>query len=268
VNGVLLRWRALLWWVLPLAAFVVVLGTEVDWGRRVHVLPDPAGPIEPKVVTAATLPEYQIEGGLAGHAETVARTLFNPTRRPSPVVAADAAKKQLQRGQFVLTGTTIVGDRGIAFVHEVAGNKARSVRKGDQLNGMLVVDVKPDRVRLTLGDEAEELVLKSSPGPRTTIAPPPPVAAQSPNAVPGMPGAQPTPASVAATTLEERRRAARASQAAAPGTVTPGTVLPPAVPAQPGAPQAGAAQAGAPGAPQAVDPAWSEVYRRMQRNQR
>jgi hypothetical protein len=265
MNGTLLRWRALVWWVLPLAAFAAVLGLEVDWGRRIHVLPEPPGPVEPKPVVAAMLPEYQIEGGLAGHAETVGRTLFNPTRRPAPVVAADASKKQLQRGQFVLTGTTIAGDRSIAFVREVAGNKARSVRLGDQLNGMLVAEVKPDRVKLTLGDEAEEIMLKSAPGPRSTIAPPPPPVAQDPNAVPGQPGVQTVPGSVAATTLEERRRAARAAQAV-PGTVVPGAEPPHPVPAPAGAVQAGAPTA--PAAQPAGDPAWGEVYRRMQRNQK
>jgi hypothetical protein len=262
-----LRWRALPWWTLPLAALAVALGKEVDWGRRIHVLPEPESPVQPKLVTAFTLPDYQIEGGLAAHSETVARTLFNPTRRPSPQVAGDTTKKQLQRGQFVLTGTTIAGDRSIAFVREVAGNKARSVRKGDQLNGMLVTEVAPDRVKLTLGDEAEEIVLKSSPGPKTTIAPPQVAAPSPPYVMPGSPEAAPVPAS-APPTLEQRRRAARAA-AAAPGTAIPGD-QPPAA----GEVPSGARQAGAPGSAEAAtgqpaaDPAWAEVYRRMQRNQK
>ena len=46
-----------------------------------------------------------------------------------------------------------------------------------RLNGMLVAEVKPDRVKLTLGEESEELLLKLATGPKTTtVAPPPPPA--------------------------------------------------------------------------------------------
>ena len=270
MNGTLLRWRAWLWWLLPLAAFLVVLGAETEWGSRLHHMPDPAAAIEPKPVSPALLPEYQIEGGLAAHAETVSRTLFNPTRKPSPVVVADAQqRKQMQKGQFVLTGTTIAGDRNIAFVREVAGNKSRIVKQGDQINGMMVAEVKPDRVKLTLGDEAEDLLLKAPPGPRTTSVAPPapaPIAGQ-PGAAP-VPG-QPDPGLISAATLEERRRAARAAQpspAGAPtGVENAASPPPPAGAPQAGAPAApGAAAAGAP----PTDPAWAEVYRRMQRNQK
>ena len=264
MNGTLLRWRAWLWWLLPLAAFLVVLGVETEWGSRLHHVPDPAIALEPKPVSPALLPEYQIEGGLAAHSETVSRTLFNPTRKPSPVVVADAQqRKQMQKGQFVLTGTTIAGDRNIAFVREVAGNKSRIVKQGDQINGMMVAEVKPDRVKLTLGDEAEELLLKTPPGPRTTAVPPPGPVAGQPGAAP-IPG-QPDPGIISAATLEERRRAARSAQpspAAAPTGVE--NAAPPAAPA--GATQAGAPAAAA-GAPP-TDPAWAEVYRRMQRNQK
>ena len=97
--------RATLWWLVPLAFLLVVIGWEVDWGAEVRKRPPPAEPVAPKPVAASLLPEYVIEGGVAGRTETVNRTLFNPTRRPAPVAVADAAKPQMQRGLYTLTGS-------------------------------------------------------------------------------------------------------------------------------------------------------------------
>jgi hypothetical protein len=253
------RWRSRLWWLVPVLALGVLLGAELGWGRRVHRLPEPGPALEARPVTPALLPEYKIEGGLAGRAETVSRTLFNPTRRPAPTAVADAGRSQLQRGQFVLTGTSLVGDRGIAFLKEVAGGKSRTVRQGEQINGMLVAEVKPDRVRLTLGGDSEELVLKVAAGPRTTAAPTPPVAANPLGTTPPAPSPQiGTPAATQPDQLlEQRRRAARAATETAP----PAAPVP--VPGRstlvPGSPQPGASQ----GAAASSDPAWNEVYERM-----
>jgi hypothetical protein len=157
------------------------------------------------------LPEYKIDGGLAAHAETVGRTLFNATRRPAPVLAGDNAARRLKPGQFQLTGTAVSGERNIAFLKEVGG-KSRTVRQGDEIEGMRVALVAPDRVRLTLGDESEELVLKVAPGPKTTLAaaPPPPSA----------PGAAPAGQAVTAARaprVPAASAAAAAAQAAAAG---------------------------------------------------
>jgi len=261
MNNSALRWRSGLWWLLPSLALAVLLGFEIDWGRRMHRLPDPPPAIEARPLSPALLPEYKIDGGLAARAETVNRTLFNPTRRPAPALAADGGKKQLQRGQFLLTGTTVAGDRSIAFLKEVAGGKSRTVRQGEQINGMLVAEVKPDRVRLTLGDESEELVLKVAVGPRTTIAPPPPpVAGMAPSPTapataltPQAPAATPT-ATDAAQILEQRRRAGRNAAEAArtvPAAQPPGFG---------GAPATGAPPAGMPAS---AEPSWNDVYERM-----
>ncbi len=178
MNGNL---RALLWWLAPALALVALVGIETDWGVQLRKLPAAPQAIEPKPVVPALLPEYQIEGGVASLNETVDRTLFNPTRRPAPPATASAeGEKKVQSGQFVLTGTTLAGDRSIAFLKEVAGGKARTVRKGDKINGMLVADVLPDRVRFSRGDESEELLLKVSPGPKATVAAAAPAAPAAP----------------------------------------------------------------------------------------
>ena len=105
-------------------------------------------------------------------ATTVERPLFNATRRPAPVAVAEAPKPTIQRGQFTLTGTMITDKSAVAFLKEAAGaGKARSVRKGDSINGMNVAEIAPDRVRLTLGDESEDVELKVAKGPKTTVQP-------------------------------------------------------------------------------------------------
>jgi hypothetical protein len=252
------RWRSRLWWLLPALAIGVLLGIELGWGRQVHRLPEPPPALEARQVTPALLPEYKLEGGLAGRAETVNRTLFNPTRRPAPTALVDAGKSQMQRGQFVLTGTSLAGERSIAFLKEIAGGKSRTVRQGEQLNGMLVAEVRSDRVRLTLGDDSEELVLKIAAGPKTTVNPTPPAAPTPVGGAPPFPqtaapsAAQPEPAQL----LEQRRRAARAA--------TPGGAVPPVAPAPArGAMLPGSAPAAGQGAESSTDPAWNEVFERM-----
>jgi len=229
-----LRARGVLWWLLPLLALAALIGWETDWGRAVDKHPAPAEEVAPKPVAVAVLPEYAIEGGVAARTETVERPLFNPTRRPAPP-PAQAGTARMQRGQFALTGTTVVEGKSTAFLREIAGNKSRRVQAGESINGMLVAEVKPDRVRLALGDESEELVLKVATNPRATVQPvaaAPPVAPQPPGAA-APASVTPTGAAAAAdaATLAERRRAARAAAAAtpqAPPAAAPATPVPPA----------------------------------------
>lgn len=252
------RLRSRLWWLVPVLALGVLLGIELGWGRQVHRLPEPGAAVEARPVTPALLPEYKIEGGLAGRAETVSRTLFNPTRRPAPVAVADAGRTQIPRGQFILTGTSLAGDRSIAFLKEVAGGKFRTVRQGEQINGMLVAEVKSDRVRFTLGGDSEELMLKMATGPKTTVNPTPPVAVPqgTAGAPPGQQLGVPSTQAEAVQLMEQRRRAAQAATAA--------EVAPPVAPVPsrsaliPGMPPA-AGQ----GTPASADPAWNDVFERM-----
>ena len=257
MSRLALHLRAALWWLLPLAALAAMVGWETDWGRAVSWRPPPPEPIVPQPAAVALLPEYAIAGGTAARTETVERTLFNPTRRPAPSAAQPSAA-QMKRGQFALTGTTVAEGKSTAFLREVAGNKSRRVRAGETINGMLVAEVKPDRVKLTLGDESEELVLKVATNPRPTVQPGPP-AASAAAAAPPVTGTPPaaaaaTPAAAQdAATLAERRRAARAAAAAGVGGTTP---APPAAGAAPSPPAAPAAS------PAAGNSAWEAVNQR------
>jgi hypothetical protein len=261
-------------WLVPFAAVAAVLGWETHWGRALDPAPPPTVPGAPAPVRVALLPEYTLPGDAEARRETVDRTLFNPTRRPAPPApppAAAAAK--MQRGQFALTGTTLVDGKATAFLREVNGGKARRVQKGETINGILVEDVAADHVRLSQNGESEELVLKIAAGPRTTIQPAAPAAAAAPHPgapqnataqnVPGAPVVTPEIAEL----LAQRRRAARQAQvgaqqggagaqqggsaAAAP---TPGVPPPPA--------------SLLPKPPQGGDPQWSAVYQRMMQQRR
>jgi len=268
MNGLTSRAQSWLVWLLPLVVLAAVIAWEVDWGRKWRHVPATDSAAVPQPVVVAVLPEYQPVATLATQRDIVDRALFNPTRRPAPVAVAEAAKKRLQPGQFVLTGTLIVDGKATAFLRESAGGKSRRVAIGEQINGMVVSDVKPDRVKLTMGDESEDLLLKIAVGPKTTTQPvvAPPAGAQGAGggAVPAgqtstaAGGAAPA-GQTSADTLVERRRAARAAAAAAAAAsgTPPVLTAPPAgayLPPSGAAPTAGAAQ---------QDPRWAESDARV-----
>lgn len=257
MNRTIAQLGCFAWWLLPLGLIAVVIGLETDWGRHLNpALPAPE-PVAPKPVVASVLPDFALEGGLAARTETTNRTLFNPTRRPAPTPVVEAPKPTIKRGQFVLTGTLVVDGKSTAFLREVAGGKSRRAIQGESINGLLVAEVKPDRVRLALGDESEELVLKVQTNPKPTVAAGPvnpiavaggvPGAAMLPvpqGVVPPPPGAAPVAAAPAAQStgdLIARRRAAREAAAARAGATPP-----------------------APAAPMSSEQQWDQVYQRYQ----
>src|SRR4030095_6229880 len=213
INELRVRLRAALWWLVPLLVAVALLAWETNLGRAVRLPPPVEEAVEPRPVVTSLLPEYAIAGGTAGLSDTVQRTLFNPTRRPAPVLLADSSKARMQRGQFALTGTMVIGGKNTAFLRETAGGKSRRVLQGDTVNGILVAEVKPDRVRLALGDESEELVLRVVTNPRPTVQPQPAQPAQ-PAPVAAAPGA-PVPPGPAGPGARRRTPGARARRRAA-----------------------------------------------------
>jgi hypothetical protein len=234
---------AVAWWLVPLAVAMAFLGWETDWGRALAPVSEPAEPVVAKPVPVSVLPDFTVAGGLAARPETVTRTLFNPTRRPAPPVVAEAPRPTMKRGQFTLTGTLVHDGKSTAFLREVAGGKARRVLQGESINGLVVAEVKPDRVRLTMGDESEELILKVQTNPKPTAmaaAPPPvgaagagqppaaggapPVAAGAP--VVARPGTAPQPANMGSGLAERRRAAREAAAAAAASENRPGATVP------------------------------------------
>jgi hypothetical protein len=265
IDPRLSRWLV---WIAPFAVLALAIGLQTGWGGELRRAPPADAPVAPAPVATAVMPEYRIDGGAESMRAMVERPLFNVTRRPAPTPAAEEAKATMQRGQFLLTGTMIVDKVAVAFLKESGpAGKSRSVKAGDAINGMRVASVEPDRVRLTLGDESEDVELKVQKGPKVTVqappaeAAPPPAAAQAaaqparaPVAQSGAPrapgrgtrsqGAGGQPGSDAADNLRQNRRNARAQEGQ-----------------QRGAQGDGSSQA-APNTPQG---SWDNVYRNMQR---
>lgn len=276
--------RTWLLWLLPFAALGLLIGWQTDWGRAWKRVPPPEAALAPQPVAAAVLPDYQPQATAETHRDIVERSLFNPTRRPAPVARVEVAKAQLQRGQFALSGTLLVDGKATAYLRETAGGRSRRVTQGETINGMVVSEIKTDRVRLTLGDESEDLTLKVAVGPRTTIQP---VVAVAPGAAgramgspggaggaptaPGAPGARPPTPQDVASILAERRRVAREAEAAAAarnaGTAGVTQATPPTVPSTVRDP-AVAAGAAAPPPAALVDPQWNSVFQRYQQPRR
>jgi hypothetical protein len=253
MNGLNARVRSWLVWLLPFVVLAVVIGWEADWGRKWRHVPVTDAIVVPQPVVVAVLPEYKPAATMATQRDMVDRALFNTTRRPAPVVASEATKKRLQPGQFVLTGTLIIDGKATAFLRENAGGKSRRVTQGEQVNGMLVADVKPDRVKLTLGDESEDLMLKVATGPKATTQPvaPPPAAAQGAGGG-GTPAGQ-----TGADSLAERRRAAQQAAQAAAAAAGGGPPVLSAPPAAVFPPTSAVTPAAAP------DPRWAEADARV-----
>ncbi len=258
MNGLNARVQGWLVWLLPFVVLAVVIAWEADWGRKWRHVPAADAVVVPQPVAVAVLPEYQPTATLATQHDLVDRALFNATRRPAPPAPADGGKKRLQAGQFLLTGTLIVDGKATAFLRENAGGKSRRVAQGEQVNGITVAEVKPDRVKLTLGDESEDLVLKVAAGPKVTTQPVPTPPVTTTAGVPaGAPGAPGTPS--AAEILAERRRAQQladqAAAAAARGKLPTLNSPPPGAYLQPSG-------AMAPAAAQ-IDPRWGETDARI-----
>jgi hypothetical protein len=270
MSGIDARLRAWLTWALPFVAVALLVGWETDFGHALRRVPALDEKVAAKPVPVALLPEYKIDGGIEGRRETIERTLFNPTRRPAPPQTTAGAKPAIQTGQFVLTGTTVVDQKATAFLREVNGGRSRRVQQGETINGLLVAEVRPDRVKLTSGDASEELTLKVAAGPKTTIQPAPPVPPPPQAFAQPVPGAAPQPTTTAAPqpgqpnevaeVLAQRRRAARAAEAAA----QPQNAQNP----QP-VPQAATQPTPTPQQAQKIgDPGWNDVYQRYIQRQK
>lgn len=203
------------------------------------------GPRAPaKAAEAKLLPAFVLAADAQAGGETTSRPLFVPARRPAPP-AASADAGTMKKGQFLLQGTTVIGDLSFAMLKEVASGKLYRVQKGEKLNDFTLAEVGATHAVLTLGSDSETvplLVAKATgapaPGsdrgpfaaPETAAAP---AAAQAPaSAQPQSPAAR-TPAaaqgvSPAPVPMSPAARAAARQQARQPAA--------PMAPAAPNAP--------------------------------
>ena len=167
-------------WLILWIALAAGVGIETDWGRVTR------WPVKDAVETAADFakpvlaepfrlpPSDQFLG-------VTTRPVFIVTRRPAPVAPPpEPPKPSMQKGQFLLMGTTLVPEGKFAFLLEKAGNKNRVVAEGKEINGIMVKEVTAERVVLSQHGDTEVLMLMmnkalgiTAPQPGASRLPPP-----------------------------------------------------------------------------------------------
>ena len=132
-------------------------------------------------------------------------------------------KQRMRKGQFVLDGIIIAQGKNIALLREMSTRKTVRAELGEEINGMRVEKLEPDRITFTQGEESEVLILKVKTGPKQPArsvhpATSQPAAPAGTTAAPGAPApGAPAPAPVtvapdgdpATPSFVERRRALR-----------------------------------------------------------
>jgi hypothetical protein len=176
---------------------VLVLALEYASGASLRGKLAGAGSSNAVPVQSKLLPPIAPVNPEQEYAETAARPLFIPTRRPAPVVAA-ANVGNMAKGQFILTGVISANGTKIALLREKSSGRVVRVEQGKDVNGITVAQIDPEQVTLAQGGDQEViplLVSKGAPAAAAPAMPAAPVAAAGPFASPaipvGVPGANP-----------------------------------------------------------------------------
>lgn len=179
------RTAELTFWLLLCIAFSAVIGQEIDWGRQLHprqidIKYEPVNYSSPLVSLPLNLDSAD------RYLEMVERPLFIVTRRPAPPPPPPTPPSTMKKGQFKLSGVSIVGDKKMAFLVELSSGRTKVVREGEIINGMIVQKIEPGLVILVQGSDQEQLYLKialsKGAGPQTPE--------------PTLPGNAPAPATI------------------------------------------------------------------------
>lgn len=195
------RFSALAWLALVLL-LVGIIGTELGWGSRIrHALPQ----TKPQKIRPAVLPlqkDFDLLPIDRAYTEILARPLFVPGRHsllprvesfahssapsakrrkvallpppppPPPKVQAqeqavqEPPREKMRKGQFALDGIILTQGKNIALLREVSTRKTVRAELGEEINGMLVEKLEPDRITFKQDEEREVLILKVKTGPK------------------------------------------------------------------------------------------------------
>ena len=183
-----------------LAAFLGLAIWQGEFlGGSAETDPQPARAITAKTIGAAPA-VHGTHGTEPAHDQAAPPTIVIPTLPPTRPVAQQAvtAVQPVRRSHVVLLGTTITDDGSSALVSDIAGAPSRVLRKGDQVDGLQVTEIRPDRLLLSDGVTGRQVVLEVGDEVRagaysamTQAHAPIPSAAAQPNA---MSAATPPPA--------------------------------------------------------------------------
>jgi hypothetical protein len=166
--------------VLLAVILLLIIGWETGFGTSVRKKPPKVELPAAQPLEVTLMPEFR-PIDLVTMKATAERPLFTPTREPAP--PAEETTEQgtpVERSDYLLTGTALVGETKLAFLKNIKDNKPLTVRVGDKVNGMDVTEVTEDRVKLSSGGREEEILLKVAAGPKGAVTPAAPPQGQQP----------------------------------------------------------------------------------------
>lgn len=170
-------------WLLLCGCLAIGIGHEIEWGGRMTwPLPDFTGAPASFTPPALTEPFRLLPPD--NYPETTLRPMLVATRRPAPILSSP--NSGMKKGQFVLTGTTLLPEGKFAFLLEKAGNKVHVISEGKAINGIVVKRVRDNRIVLTQYDDEEVLELQ----PAKPNAPPVPAVTAEESETPDVPAFQ------------------------------------------------------------------------------
>jgi hypothetical protein len=164
-------------WATASGGLGVLIGKDLDWGRRPRLDVPMASVLAPDSVGIDLLGEYKLVALDKNYQQTNERPLFVPSRRPAPPPPpppppAPPPKPTMQKGQFQMVGALILPEASYVWLREAAGGRTRRVEQGQTINGVLVQSVESETVTLTQYDESETVMMKVAPTPKGHTASP------------------------------------------------------------------------------------------------
>ncbi len=173
-------------------ALAVGLGFETDWGAGLMSQTPTSRNVAGKHEMASVLPDFRLGSEASTYSQIVEKPLLNPSRKPAPtqavVAATEPPRPQIRRGLYQLVGVTDLGSVKIAQVREIASNRIKSVREGDQLQELTVKKVSTSQLVLAFQGDTDVVELPkftaSGRVPQPAPPPPTPVAAATPTPPP------------------------------------------------------------------------------------
>jgi hypothetical protein len=169
------RTAELSFWFVLCAGLAGLVGQQVDWGQQLHAPNIPINFEAAKFSAPAISLAFKIESS-DRYLEIVERPLFIFTRRPAPPPLPPAPPSMMKKGQFKLSGVSIVGNHKLAFLVEIATKRTKVVREGEKINDMTLEKVEPGGVVLAQGSDQEQLwlavALSSKSTQPTAVIPP------------------------------------------------------------------------------------------------
>lgn len=149
-------------WLILCGGLGGLIGQQTDWGHQLHAR-SPDLRFEPVTFVPPALSVPPHLNPPDQYLEAFERPLFVFYRRPPPPPPPPVPQSTMKKGQFKLSGASIVGDKKMAFLIELSSGRTKVVREGETINDMIVQKIEPGMVTLVQGNDQEQLELKIAP---------------------------------------------------------------------------------------------------------